>query len=114
MFLMEYAVIGIGCGFCDFFCASRRRHTRCALVTGVQTCALPISCAGGAMNAVEYQSFADAWESRATIRTRPRRRVEDDDKLIFPMSRQPLVHSQTFLRHCPQLRDFVLVQSLYK
>src|SRR3546814_8002958 len=28
--------------FCFFF-SSRRRHTRCALVTGVQTCALPIS-----------------------------------------------------------------------
>src|SRR3546814_19615734 len=28
------------CGF--FFFSSRRRHTRCALVTGVQTCALPI------------------------------------------------------------------------
>src|SRR3546814_396646 len=27
--------------FCFFF-SSRRRHTRCALVTGVQTCALPI------------------------------------------------------------------------
>src|SRR3546814_14725936 len=27
---------------CVFF-SSRRRHTRCALVTGVQTCALPIS-----------------------------------------------------------------------
>src|SRR3546814_19891096 len=27
---------------CLFF-SSRRRHTRCALVTGVQTCALPIS-----------------------------------------------------------------------
>src|SRR3546814_18623088 len=27
----------------DFFFSSRRRHTRCALVTGVQTCALPIS-----------------------------------------------------------------------
>src|SRR3546814_3078740 len=25
--------------------SSRRRHTRCALVTGVQTCALPISFA---------------------------------------------------------------------
>src|SRR3546814_17108357 len=25
------------------FSSSRRRHTRCALVTGVQTCALPIS-----------------------------------------------------------------------
>src|SRR3546814_20306521 len=30
-----------------FFFASRRRHTRCALVTGVQTCALPISPLGG-------------------------------------------------------------------
>src|SRR3546814_8600130 len=31
------------CGlFCLFFFSSRRRHTRCALVTGVQTCALPI------------------------------------------------------------------------
>src|SRR3546814_5240054 len=28
-----------------FFFSSRRRHTRCALVTGVQTCALPI-CEG--------------------------------------------------------------------
>src|SRR3546814_16253747 len=28
-----------------FFFSSRRRHTRCALVTGVQTCALPISTA---------------------------------------------------------------------
>src|SRR3546814_17154718 len=29
------------CSF-DFCFSSRRRHTRCALVTGVQTCALPI------------------------------------------------------------------------
>src|SRR3546814_6154828 len=29
-----------------FFFSSRRRHTRCALVTGVQTCALPISRIG--------------------------------------------------------------------
>src|SRR3546814_10772733 len=28
---------------CFFVFSSRRRHTRCALVTGVQTCALPIS-----------------------------------------------------------------------
>src|SRR3546814_7817668 len=28
-----------------FFFSSRRRHTRCALVTGVQTCALPICAA---------------------------------------------------------------------
>src|SRR3546814_3788370 len=33
-----------GIGFLFFFFSSRRRHTRCALVTGFQTCALPISC----------------------------------------------------------------------
>src|SRR3546814_7430817 len=32
-----------------FFFSSRRRHTRCALVTGVQTCALPISRQGWQM-----------------------------------------------------------------
>src|SRR3546814_3902993 len=32
-----------GSGILCFFFSSRRRHTRCALVTGVQTCALPIS-----------------------------------------------------------------------
>src|SRR3546814_4444733 len=32
-----------------FFFSSRRRHTRCALVTGVQTCALPI-CRGTGTN----------------------------------------------------------------
>src|SRR3546814_5111658 len=30
-----------------FFFSSRRQHTRCALVTGVQTCALPILGHGG-------------------------------------------------------------------
>src|SRR3546814_4075915 len=42
--------------FCFFF-SSRRRHTRCALVTGVQTCALPISCA---LDAVKAFSSATA------------------------------------------------------
>src|SRR3546814_8050058 len=35
-----------------FFFSSRRRHTRCALVTGVQTCALPI-WGGGARRGME-------------------------------------------------------------
>src|SRR3546814_19465125 len=36
--------LSIACTACGlrFFLSSRRRHTRCALVTGVQTCALPI------------------------------------------------------------------------
>src|SRR3546814_4315038 len=35
-------VIGWCGGGCVFFVSSRRQHTRCALVAGVQTCSLPI------------------------------------------------------------------------
>src|SRR3546814_2855990 len=38
-----------------FFFSSRRRHTRCALVTGVQTCALPIWIIGVIIIAIERQ-----------------------------------------------------------
>src|SRR3546814_1603013 len=43
MCLLTYVclIIDLFCIFLFFF-SSRRRHTRCALVTGVQTCALPI------------------------------------------------------------------------
>src|SRR3546814_5688286 len=47
----------------SFFFSSRRRHTRCALVTGVQTCALPI-CAD------------DAWLALRGVRTLPVRMRE--------------------------------------
>src|SRR3546814_8754799 len=40
MMLMIYVI-----AYCVVFFSSRRRHTRCALVTGVHTCALPISLA---------------------------------------------------------------------
>src|SRR3546814_4018200 len=40
--LIDYIVGEIILSILLFF-SSRRRHTRCALVTGVQTCALPIS-----------------------------------------------------------------------
>src|SRR3546814_6655962 len=41
-----------------FFCfSSRRRHTRCALVTGVQTCALPISSAASPASVSASLSF---------------------------------------------------------
>src|SRR3546814_5691350 len=36
-----------------FFLSSRRRHTRCALVTGVQTCALPIYVARALQKRIE-------------------------------------------------------------
>src|SRR3546814_234119 len=45
MYVMQFVVILYVITLCFFlfFFSSRRRHTRCALVTGVQTCALPIS-----------------------------------------------------------------------
>lgn len=66
------------------------------------------------MNGLEYQSFADTWDDRATIRTRPRRLVEDDQRLVYPLSRLPLVLTATFQRECAHLRDFALIQGLYK
>src|SRR3546814_2537702 len=38
--------MSVSCYIYFVFFSSRRRHTRCALVTGVQTCALPILHAG--------------------------------------------------------------------
>src|SRR3546814_6288147 len=40
-----------------FYFSSRRRHTRCALVTGVQTCALPIYSARSIMAEVLLNNF---------------------------------------------------------
>src|SRR3546814_6499960 len=42
--------------YCFFFFSSRRRHTRCALVTGVQTCALPIYLTSIGTNGYAYSS----------------------------------------------------------
>src|SRR3546814_20113037 len=41
-----------------FFFSSRRRHTRCALVTGVQTCALPIYANGSGIRLSGCASFS--------------------------------------------------------
>src|SRR3546814_5889639 len=43
-----------------FFFSSRRRHTSCALVTGVQTCALPISLVKQGYKGQFYQTHGAA------------------------------------------------------
>src|SRR3546814_9632865 len=45
---------------CYFFFSSRRRHTRCALVTGVQTCALPISLVQAKLSAHPMRAATSA------------------------------------------------------
>src|SRR3546814_4828253 len=54
-----------------FFFSSRRRHTRCALVTGVQTCALPIS-------------FGGTRTARAGVQASTGRHVSCRNKASFP------------------------------
>src|SRR3546814_18714614 len=54
-----------------FFFSSRRRHTRCALVTGVQTCALPICRSVPAPAAFRHRSSADRrWPAAASAPAR--------------------------------------------
>src|SRR3546814_7796301 len=62
--------------FIFFFFSSRRRHTSCALVTGVQTCALPIypyqGCEHGciycyARNTHEYWGFSAGLDFESKI-----------------------------------------------
>src|SRR3546814_4196006 len=55
-----------------FFFSSRRRHTRCALVTGVQTCALPISAPSGLSQA----------ELLRSVYSRSRLRPQDIDYVV--------------------------------
>src|SRR3546814_7962310 len=89
-----------------FFFSSRSRHTRCALVTGVQTCALPISffmlrveAAGNISNRFAGENFpfsrfggtCPRWNLHAAFRT-PERVVTQivetpDGERYFTVSR---------------------------
>src|SRR3546814_6574942 len=60
--------------FFVFFFSSRRRHTRCALVTGVQTCALPIY----------HRHLEDLREPRGS-----HRKARRDHKMTIPVIRAP-------------------------
>src|SRR3546814_11469958 len=87
-----------------FFFSSRRRHTRCALVTGVQTCALPISARCHVE--IAFAPLRDVVEL-ACLRGRPARRghrivihfVLSPDILAGPgkrpRARGPIVESRT-------------------
>src|SRR3546814_18232706 len=67
-----------------FFFSSRRRHTRCALVTGVQTCALPI-CYRPPVDETGGRTIGDEMTDSDT----PRILLLDDE----PSIREPLGES---------------------
>src|SRR3546814_11632492 len=83
-----------------FFFSRRRRHTRCALVTGVQTCALPISFYTIGHSTLTIDAFAEALQAAgaamvADIRTVPRSRTNpkfNADRLPDSLAAFPTGH----------------------
>src|SRR3546814_6933413 len=67
----------------SFFFSSRRRHTRCALVTGVQTCALPI-----------YESAITRDDLKVTIRHDTNLQPEQKETLLQILTKHIKVFSQ--------------------
>src|SRR3546814_5501361 len=92
------------CACCDrsvvlvwfaFFFSSRRRHTRCALVTGVQTCALPIYRAAIGPDDVLLgiaASGTTAYTIAAVERARERGALHGN--LVFVMTVEEYAHEQ--------------------
>src|SRR3546814_8706983 len=72
-----------------FFLSSRRRHTRCALVTGVQTCALPIFDLTRSAQA-DLRSIARFTQSRWGLRQR-NVYLREVDQVFRSLAKNPLM-----------------------
>src|SRR3546814_8139682 len=72
-----------------FFFSSRRRHTRCALVTGVQTCALPIYLGIGVDEWVRMEAHLVA------LKTQEGPRAEQQILLKEDVSRDAVANLET-------------------
>src|SRR3546814_9909858 len=99
-----------------FFCASRRRHTRCALVTGVQTCALPICCGGSATHFANRSQTARRAAAHCQRRASPLKRqafrrfgrVQGTDRPYAPASLRTR-HLQRSEEHTSELQSLMRI-----
>src|SRR3546814_1882559 len=102
------------CCLFNFFFSSRRRHTSCALVTGVQTCALPIFFRGydivdafgqrrlpGALRGAKGGVAAVGGDAKATHRSARtcRYQTPDDDVFLQAVERVDLALDRRFRQH---------------
>src|SRR3546814_6559098 len=83
-----------------FFCSSRRRHTRCALVTGVQTCALPIWL----LQRMQNRPLTANPKCPETVGARfcPTQRAPWPHPLFTSQGNRHDRHSEQELHHCPR------------
>src|SRR3546814_8792191 len=86
-----------------FFFASRRRHTRCALVTGVQTCALPILKLKATAVAAVAPARAEVAMNQPDSTSRPR-----PDTAVTMASSRP----NAILRRCDRARRRMVCSGL--
>src|SRR3546814_19501671 len=92
MLLVAYATLLVSLYYLYFFFSSRRRHTRCALVTGVQTCALPISSGIDGLGERPAGFRRDARGGNALVEAQPHHdrlgqplRARQDRRFLQPM-----------------------------
>src|SRR3546814_13247866 len=96
----------------SFFFSSRRRHTRCALVTGVQTCALPIS--GRSACAAEDHGDDRAPENNPHTKQLSRHRVRPFDQCLSRMRAWQIGRASCRERVCQYVSISVVAVSFKK
>src|SRR3546814_10129441 len=74
----------------SYLFSSRRRHTICALVTGVQTCARPICPARGRVQDRDGEPLAAVHPYRVGMELRYFREVPDEEPIPF---RETVLHA---------------------
>src|SRR3546814_1222707 len=109
MWSFGYYFITFSCE-CVFFFTSRRRHTRCALVTGVQTCALPICLAPGssvaAMTSVSSSPSLSSDCSWIDIMPLNARVSCSTSAIVLPFTADDIIDADDWLMEqpCPPMR----------
>src|SRR3546814_13915023 len=90
MFYVVFTLVS-GC-----FLSSRRRHTRCAFVTGVQTCALPIFAP-----ALHREAECDVFGNGHV----PEQRIVLKDETHLPVARGTVGTVLTVEQYLPRIRE---------
>ena len=67
------------------------------------------------INQLPLNKYQNIWESRASIRTRPRKFIDFNEKgSFFPEDKQALLFNQNIVDLGPEIKEIILLQSFYK
>ena len=64
---------------------------------------------------MEYNKYQEVWESRASIRTRPRKVIDFDKRgYFFPEDKQPILLDEAVQKLGDEIKERILIESFYK